>query len=81
MSTMGYSPVRRVHPVYQLLAGPVFWVAAILWDYQPWKLPVTVLWFAPVCYWLSQRSHQWAEPAVRPHVMFTRAPMRVAVDA
>lgn len=62
MSTRGYSPARRVNPVYQLLAGPLFWAAAIVWDFQPWKLPVTVLWFLPVTWWLAQRSHHWDEP-------------------
>jgi hypothetical protein len=65
VSTRGYSPERRVNPLYQLLAGPLFWAAAIVWDYQPWKLPVTVLWFLPVTYWLAQRSHHWDEPRVR----------------
>jgi hypothetical protein len=66
VSTREYSPNRGVNPVYQLLAGPLFWAAAIVWDYQPWKLPVTVLWFLPVTYWLAQRSHHWHEPRVRP---------------
>jgi hypothetical protein len=62
VSTRGYSPVWRVNPLYQLMAGPVFWAADIVWDYQPWKLPLTFLWFLPVTAWLSQRSYSWEGP-------------------
>jgi len=73
VSTRGYSPVRRVSPFHQLLAGPLFWAADIIWDYQPWKLPVTVLWFLPVTWWLAQRSHHWNEPRARTFVAARRS--------
>jgi len=85
VSTMGYSPVRWVNPLYQLLAGPLFWAAVILLDYQPWKLPVTVLWFLPVTWWLAQRSHHWDAPRSGTHAFVAAGSrstaLRMSLDA